>query len=148
MGFEDTFEYYKLIKYHVQLLDISLVELICKQSEESEDEKLNLRVRLATKSLIVSEKKVEVFLRVNLDFEKSGPFDIQVEYKGVCETSEDITDEELENQAKDLTVSLLLPYARECISTTMNRMGISPILLPTMDILNSMAANSEQHSEG
>lgn len=147
MNIDEAFEYYKLIKYNVQLDDVDLFDIECRQNEKFHDGEVPLRVTTGYRSKQLDQDTIEIFLRVTLDFEEKGPFYLKVTYRGVCSKRNELDEDSFKQQAESQTVPLLLPYVRECMSNTIIRMGYSPYILPTMDILNSLAVNSNQQSE-
>lgn len=135
-------EEYKLVKYSVQLEDVELIELLCKKLNGNSNN-LHLSVKPITK--LVSDNKVDIFLQVKISFKENdqGPFEIDMTYKGVCYSEGDYVGQKLENVAYDLTPSLLLPYARECVSSMMSKMNLPVFYLPTIDVLQTISENQE-----
>lgn len=132
------FDKYKTIKNHVQLQEVELVSLACERLAGNNTE---IQMNTERKIDVINEKTVEIFLRVNIDFESDAPFRMTVVYKGTCVSLVDINEETLKNYAFSIAVSLLLPYARECVASTMARMGLPVFNLPTIDILATLQGN-------
>lgn len=145
MNNEKVYKYYRLIKFNVQLEDVALVEMECHQNEEFFEGSPPLRVTIGHRSELIDEEVVDIYVKVTLAFEEKGPFYISTTYKGKClkNVESDISTEVFEEQALSQAVPLLLPYIRECMSNTVTRMGYSPFYLPTLDILNSLAVNTD-----
>lgn len=136
-----NFEEYKLIKNSIQLVDVDLVSLECKKLDGN-SRKLGFKLERAVNKL--ESRKVEIFLRVTINFEEEPPFYLTLEYKGICNSKDDnIVEDSLIEYADTQVVPLLLPYARECISNTLLRMKLPVFNLPTMDILRSMTENED-----
>ncbi len=145
MGNENQYNYYKMVRYNIQLNDVELVEMECKsnyQNLDSEGEgELKLSTFLETKSELVGEE-CHIFMRVTLDFESDGPFYIKLAYKGVCVQNGSLDAEIFKVQSEEQAATFLLPYLRECVSNILSRMQYPIYYLPTIDILESMRANN------
>jgi preprotein translocase subunit SecB len=91
---------------------------------------------------LISEDKVELILHSKVGI-PNGLFEFDIVYKGYCEKNIEMSKPQFEQYAYDQVVPLLLPYVRECISSTMARMGIPIFTLPTIDVLDSLEANKK-----
>lgn len=142
----ETLEYYKMINNSIQFLNAELVSLNCikhdfDSKEESEkDIDFEVKILLRREVNIVSENKADIFLHSKVGI-PDGPFDFDVTYKGLCVTNQELNKNSFEQYAYNQVVPLLLPYVRECISSTMARMGLPIFTLPTIDVLDSIEAN-------
>lgn len=139
-------DYYKLIRNSAQILDVELISLECSKSENisSDDMKVNLDIQRKVGS--VDKLNGEIYLKVQFEVKNEDEIliSISLAYKGTCRnTSETLGEEDFKNYLYDQIVPLLLPYARECISSVMTKMKLSPFYIPTMDVLNSLRANKE-----
>jgi preprotein translocase subunit SecB len=142
----DTYEYYKLIRNSVQLFDAELVSMNCiNRKDQNQDGEVNVPIVLQREVKIVEDDRAEIYLRAQVGSEEA-PFYFDIVYKGVCVAFTDLDKNQFEQYAYDQVVPLLLPYTRECVSSTMARMDLPIFTIPTMDILDSMEANS--HPQG
>lgn len=137
-------EYYKLIRYSVQVLDVELVELYCKKNKRGNlGDSREISLKISREVGEVSDEILDVYLAVKL----TGPdefFDIELVYKGICRNLDKKLNEELfKEYAYNQIVPLLLPYARECISNTLARMQLPIYLIPTMDVLQTIEENKQ-----
>ncbi|MGF2617716.1 hypothetical protein FZC84_11825 [Rossellomorea vietnamensis] len=138
----DAIKYYKMIRNSVQLYDAELVSMNCiNQSGKKTGGDVNVPIILQREVKVVSDEKAEIFLRSQIGGEEC-PFLFDVVYRGSCISFIDLDKNALEQYAYDQVVPLLLPYVRECVASTMARMGLPIFTIPTMDILDSMEANS------
>lgn len=142
----DIKEYYKLIRNSVQLIDVNLVKMTCINNtrvyqDESEEEKSH-HVHLAFKRsvTILSENTAEISLFSKIGVE-DGPFDFEIEYRGICITTIEIDKDSFEQYSYNQVVPLLIPYVRECVASTMAKMGLPIFTIPTMDVLDSIEEN-------
>lgn len=135
-----SFEEAIIAKNSIQLLNVSLHELICSRGE-GEDTKLNVRFQHRV-GQIDDDNRLQIYLKVDVGFEKNGPFNITCVHEGLVKSAEEIDEEDLIQYADNQIVPLLLPYARECIASTLIRMQLPPYTLPTIDVLKTIAINS------
>jgi preprotein translocase subunit SecB len=156
MEIEKLWDYYKLIKFNIQLDEVELYSIEGKKNEKFEDEfgdkdegenALPLKISISKRSDLINDEKIEVFVRITLDFDEKGPFYLKVIYRGVCSKNVPLDNETFIQQTEDQAVPLLLPYLRECISTTLTRMGYPPYILPAIDVLQTIGANVEEQPE-
>jgi len=141
---EELMSYYKLIRYSVHLQDVRLKSLKVNRLD-GESKTMNVSIQRGVSML---EAGAVIAIKVNIDFEEDGPFELELELEGLCvATNESITEEELRQYAFDQVVPLLLPYARETVASTLARMHLPIFNIPTMDVLQSMAYNSVDSQE-
>lgn len=145
----DTTEYYKLIRNSVQLIDVKLVSMNCinrieklEVDEEDEDDVINHHVQLSfrRKVKVISENSAEIHLLSKIGVE-NGPFDFEIEYQGLCVATVNLSSASFEQYAYNQVVPLLIPYVRECVASTMARMGLPVFTIPTIDVLDSIEEN-------
>jgi len=139
---EQAWNQYKFAKFHIQMNDVEMVSLKCENYGEEQPSR-SLKTIFKTKSELVDDLCC-IYLKVELSFEEKGPFSIEVEYKGTCEQSGELADKQFLELSEGQTVSLLLPYARESISSALARMKLPIYYLPTLDILESIKLNKSQ----
>ncbi|MEK6449719.1 protein-export chaperone SecB [Priestia aryabhattai] len=142
-----SFEEYKLIANSVQLSDVELISMKClNKGFSNEKDEQTVSIKMQRKVEMKNNTEAILFLRTIVGGENS-PFLFDIVYKGVCNSLADITVEQFEQYAYVQVVPLLLPYARECITSTMARMGLPIFTLPTMDILDSYEENDASDSQ-
>jgi len=140
-------DYYKLIRNSVQILDVELVSLECSKSENiSSDANLGVNLEIQRKVELVDKLSGKIYLKAQFEAKHEDEILISISlvYKGICKnTSETLGEEDFKHYLYDQVVPLLLPYARECISSIMTKMKLSAFYIPTMDVLNSLKVNKE-----
>lgn len=142
----DTLEYYKLINNSVQFLDVELVSLNCIRREieidpeQAKDADFEVKILMKREVKLISEDKANIFLHSQVGI-PGGLFDFDITYKGLCITTKELDATTFEQYAYNQVVPLILPYVRECISSTMARMGLPVFTLPTIDVLDSIEEN-------
>lgn len=137
----ETFEYYKLIRNKVQLHKVELLSMNCFKQDQVKKDKQEVQIAFHRNINALSDDKIEIILKSRIGIEE-GLFQFDITYKGICfSTDKSISRVQLEQYAYDQVVPLLLPYVRECVASTMARMGLPIFTLPTMDILDAIEAN-------
>ncbi|EJQ61748.1 protein-export chaperone SecB [Bacillus mycoides] len=138
-----TMEYYKLIRNSVQLQDVRLISMECRNliSDSNEGER-EVTVRVKRSVELLDEQCAEIMMQAWVGFEnQDGPFEFQITYGGLCVSDEGLPEEDFKEYAYNQVVPLLLPYVRECVSSTMARMNMPIFYLPTLDVLETLKAN-------
>jgi preprotein translocase subunit SecB len=135
------YEEYELIRSKVQLTNACLHELSVKRLSGN-DNRLNLRVFYSHDNH--NGNNLDIFMKVEINFIDVGPFELSCVYKGELKSSEDLEKDEFIKFAEIHTVPFLLPYVRECVSSTLAQMQLPTYTLPTIDILNSMSSNNDE----
>lgn len=135
-----SFEQAIIAKNNIQLLNVSLYELVCSR-DTGENTKLNVRFEHRV-GQVTDDNKLKIYLKVEVGFEEIGPFNIMCVHEGLVESLEEIDEDDFMLYVDNQIVPLLLPYARECIASTMIRMQLPPYTLPTIDVLKTIAVNS------
>lgn len=140
----ETFEYYKLIKTAVQLREVRLDSINCSLLDASSKNR-NLSLELNRHVEVISDREAHIKLHAKVHFKEDGPFLIDVVYLGKTELLDESIDKQgFEEYNLHSVVPLLLPYARECVSSLLSRMGFPVYTIPTMDILESLNENMEK----
>ncbi len=136
-------EYYKVIRNSVQLVDVELVALECIKNEVTK-QKVEVELKFSRAVTLRDSKNAEILLKTTVATKEEKPlFSFNLVYKGICISTSEISEQEFQNYLNDQVVPLLMPYARECVASTMARMKLTPYTIPTMDVLQSLIANKE-----
>ncbi|MCY8103438.1 protein-export chaperone SecB [Bacillus velezensis] len=144
----ETLEYYNLIKNSMQLKKVYLKSLNCINNgltDKNRAYKIALTVNRKVET--ISRNLVEIQLATEVNFgEEDEAFSFEIVYQGVCELREEveIDETEFEEFAYDQAVPLLLPYARECLSSTLARMNLPVYNIPTIDVLETLKQNTKR----
>ncbi|MED1607741.1 protein-export chaperone SecB [Cytobacillus kochii] len=134
-------EYYNFIRNSIQLVDAELISMTCKsdKSFQSENE-IEIPMLFQRRVELISQNKMEIYLRAEVGM-KDGPFYFDIEYRGKCLALSEIEEKEFERYSLDQVVPLLLPYVRECVTSTMAKMDLPIYTIPTMDVLGTLEVN-------
>ncbi|MFD2618617.1 protein-export chaperone SecB [Terrilactibacillus laevilacticus] len=142
-----VYEAYKCIVNSVQLEKVELVSMNCTQKKKERTGNVSVSVRFKRKVELIDDKTALIFLHTKVG-EGSCPFDFEIVYSGKCKCKNDSTTSTFEEYAEAQVIPLLLPYVRECIASTLARMGLPIFTIPTIDVLNSFEANdASKHIE-
>jgi preprotein translocase subunit SecB len=136
-----VFEEYKIISNAIQLKDVELVSMKCLNKSNDNNDNKKVTVKMQRKIEMENEKEATIFMRTIVGGEKDCPFGFDIVYKGTCVCLTDIDVQQFEQYAYIQVIPLLLPYVRECVSSTMARMALPVFTIPTIDILDSYEEN-------
>jgi preprotein translocase subunit SecB len=139
------FEEYQIIRSKVQLINAFLHELSVSR-RDGEDKRLHVKISHSQGNH--DENKMDIYIKVEIGFIEAGPFELTCVYKGLLQAEESLDKDEFVKFAETHTVPFLLPYARECVSSTLAQMQLPVYTLPTIDILNSMITQENAKHEG
>lgn len=136
-----------LVNHKIQLKSVHMIKVEAAYNHDvSLDEKRDkLTVEVANNGNVINKYQSEAILELKVFFEdvEPSPFNIHVVFRGLCETEEDIPEHLLKKFAELQSIPLLWPYIRQALSDIMTKMSIDPILLPTMDVLQTFAKISK-----
>lgn len=140
-------EEYIIAKNSIQLIDVELMVLNSEKNIAVEKEGKGLSLEIKREVGAIDGNVLDAFLHVDI----VGPddlFKIHLVLRGICNRFDlEITDNKFKEYAHSQIVPLLLPYARECISNTLNRMKLPIFYLPTIDVLDTLKVNKKNDSE-
>lgn len=125
--------------YHsIQLKKIQMVSLKANYNEHNEGVERNthISINLKNASKVIDKNKGVCYLQVKIESEikENELFNIEVIYKGFCESSIDISEKDLKFYLEVQSVPMLWAYARESINSIIVKMGLPPIILPAINI--------------
>lgn len=150
------YKLYTTSKTKVQLVGASLEDLKTQKNFDLTGEYIT-EIQFGTRMVVLSSTEVEAYLKTSVAvFQKDKDKDkdipgvlIEVIYKGLFESYQDIHQSGLESWVDLQIVPQLLPYTRTLIATLTGLMDIKTINLPTIDILETMKVNDfPQFEEG
>lgn len=151
MDKNQAIEEFVLSKTAVQMVEATLeensVEKLCSTDTAVE---LHNDLNFSYKVNDILENEIEAFMKTTIIASKNDGMSViklEVTYRGKFTTDSTIDDEDFRKFVEIQTVPQLLPYARTFISSLTAHMGIEPIVLPTMDIIQSLIENSSSDYE-
>jgi len=139
----EELEYYKLIRNSIQLQDVRLLSLEFRSNDwEKERPKSGISLQIHRSAQVLDERRAEINLQVGISFkEDKGPFNANITYGGLCVATQELNEEEFKEYVYEQVVPLLLPYVRECVSSTLAKMRLPIFYLPTIDVLETLKKN-------
>lgn len=141
----------KVIGHPLQLLEVVVEKISCRHTDldtELENESIHkLQIKVSTKAKIVKDDRAYGYLILKLTDDSSPPLtSIEVVLKGTF-----VADEENRKKLKGFietqSFPILLPWARELISDLSTRMGMAPVLIPVINVLDTVRANNQEAKE-
>lgn len=144
----EAVEQYIFSKTNIQLVHASLEELTINRINPNLITDLHNEISFGTKIKPLVGNEVEAYLIAVIDCKSSwdGPTEIQMQivYKGIFQSKVDVEQEEFRKWTEIQVTPQLVPYIRSLVSTLSIQMMIEPIMLPTMDIIQSIVENSNE----
>ncbi|WP_052414724.1 hypothetical protein [Paenibacillus sp. FSL R5-0345] len=138
---------YNFARIGVQLEKVILEEITTKKNCDEVDANYVVKLEFGTKTTVIDEETVDGYLRivVNLQQEEndSNDLEIVVVYRGRFVRNPESSITNLEQWVDMQVVPLLLSYIRMTVSNVSVQMGFDPIVIPTMDVLESVKLNTE-----
>ena len=146
MGEKSWQDAYVVAKTKTQLVKAVLDEIHISQEGKPEQNMIN-ELSFGYRVLEQKGKRVEAFLKVRVEGKSTGTgerlLDIDCVYKGIFERHEEDSDQNFIDFVEIQAVPSLVPYVRSLLAFLSAQMGITPIILPTMDIIQSLIDNSD-----
>jgi len=135
--------------YHaIQLKKIQMISLNSSYNENNDgmDKNSQLSIKVDNAGKVTDKNKGVCYLKVTIESEnkENELFNIEIVYKGYCESSVDIDEKDLNFYLKIQSIPMLWAYARESINNVIVKMGLPPIILPAVNIKAMMEAISNK----
>jgi len=115
----------------------------CQRNDVKVQENMPLDMAIQGKTELIDSTKAVIYLKVTLGRKQDYPFYIDIVHKGLCYSNGEVKDGELEKYANDQIIPLLLPYARESVSSIMTKMNLPVYTIPTIDVLGTLKVNRQ-----
>mgnify|MGYP001350155078 FL=1 len=134
-----------MAKTKIQMVEASLEDLrIRKLTDRLQGDYTN-DISLGIKTETLDDCNIKGFLKTTVNCinmqTKNVDLEISVIYSGLFNTVEDMNEEEFQNWVEAQIVPQLISYTRSVISHITSLMVIPPIVLPTMDVIQSLQEN-------
>ena len=128
----------QLRTHPLQLRNIFLTKLNAQRfelAEESSEREFNYNISPRLDWSWTDDKFV-IYLNLAINFtdEKNKPFELELRIAGEFDKVGDFPEDQIEPFVKQSGLHLLWPYARSYISITTNMIGVSSLVLPTLNI--------------
>lgn len=144
--YNDFMDDYRLARLSIQMTDAQLVKLHIKKLVENEIKNATTNFQFFYKT---GEKDdgMKALMRVELEMidaeTHQAVVEAQVLYEGIFRSKNTIEKDSFEKFVRDQAIPQLLPYCRSILTMVSANLGVKPIELPTMDVIESMMMNQE-----
>lgn len=151
MDKEKMFENYKMAKMNFQMLEAYLEGVTIKKYEDILKGDYNNEISFGIRTDKKSDNEYKGFLKTTVlcknDDTDEVELHIEVIYSGLFKTNEQLEDAQMEEWVEAQLVPQLLSYSRSIITHLTSFMTIPPILLPTMDVIESLNHNDHLNND-
>lgn len=145
MGKSKAYEDYVLSKTMIQLEKAALEQLKITKVEGEITTPLHSDLSFSFRMNPIKNNKVEAFLKTIVEckntWDEDNLIEIESVYRGTFVAKEEIDPDEFNHFVEVQTVPQLVPYVRALVASLSAQMNIEPIVLPTMDIIQSLIQN-------
>lgn len=154
---EIAYKKYVISKTEIQLENATLEEIYTnKLKNDPEGTSHSVQLLFGTKTVVIDNVTVDGYLKVNVNLfaleenenekEVEPSLEITVIYKGRFVAQPDTNHKEIEEWVDFQITPMLLPYIRTYVTHLTTQMTCGPVVIPTMDVLESLKQNhySEQ----
>lgn len=132
---------YQVVPHQVQLHEVVMEKLNCGVTGEFDPAaKGNVKYSVKVKGL----SKIEAygFLSVQISFEEKGKnFSLQMKIRGKFINHDPDSPVDIKAFVRGSSLHLLLPWVRETIACVTRQMGFPPLLLPLIDVNQTLQLN-------
>lgn len=140
----EIIELYNFARTKIQLDLVNLEDVKILKNDINPDYDYNVILNFGKSISRVDNKTVDGLIIVDISIipidKVESDLDIHVVYKGRF-TSQDDTEDDMEQWVGIQIIPLLLPYARAFVTNLTIQMGHDPVIIPTMDVLEALKLN-------
>lgn len=150
MNLEHTTEYklYSTSKTNIQMEKAELEEIHTSVNYKLSEECIT-EVQFGTRIDVLDEKETIGYLKTQVQVYNRGESEpgiiLDIIYKGTFKSYENLNKFQVESWVDVQLVPQLLPYTRVLISNVTSLMNITPVTLPTIDILETIKMNDQEN---
>lgn len=146
MDRQQAIQDFVLSKTSIQMIEATLEESIVKKLHTpAMPANLHNDLNFGYKVNEISDNEISAYLKTTVTSATADGepvLELEVTYRGRFIAEPYVDEIDFKNFAEIQTVPQLMPYARAFIASLTTHMGIEPIILPTMDIIQSMIENA------
>jgi preprotein translocase subunit SecB len=110
--------------------------------------KPNVNIKLKGKT--IDRTKVYSYVNIAVTFQEEGkarPFFLNLILRGLFASEKPLNRSHLKRFAETNTLIVLIPWARELVATLTRQMGLPPLMLPLINVEQTMKAASEEKTQ-
>ncbi|MBO0588900.1 protein-export chaperone SecB [Sporosarcina sp. E16_8] len=149
MEISKAYEEYVISKTMIQLERASLEELKITKNIEEITMPLHSELTFSFRINGIVNNKIDAFLKTVVEckntWDGESAIEIETVYRGTFLAKEEIGIDEFNHFVEVQTVPQLVPYVRALVASLSAQMNIDPIILPTMDIIQSLIQNAKSN---
>lgn len=135
-----------MILFPIQLRDVIITKMNISNKIGMSKANVENKTKVAWKGETIDSKSGYTFVKLDILGQQNGEivYNIELEIRGFCQINENNDFDEntfaifLETRA----TQLLWPYVREILPSTMIKMGVDPMPVPTIDVLETLLQKS------
>lgn len=152
---QSIFDEYKFSRHMIQMRDARIIGCDFENKNPfSGESSFNIKFSLKRNVKLISPDLCHGFLYAHIDIASKKddklvmPIDIKCMGNFILSEGESLGEDEFVRQVALQLVPQLLPYVRELLSTISTMSLAVPIILPTMDVIQSIRLNKGRHNDG
>ena len=130
-----------IIPHPVQLREVIIEKINCQRTGDFRPE-ATYRVDFAVQAKTLTKNEAYAYLKVKiLSDEEPKLFSLEVVVRGKLVNEKATNRTILKRFAESQCLPLLLPWVREAVASLTRQMGLPPLLLPLIDVFETLRAN-------
>ena len=131
----------KVVPHPVQLREVITEKINCKRTGGYKPD-ISLRVDFGLKAKTINSKQAYAYLKIKIYFDEEPQiFSLEIVVRGKLENENSTSRAKMKQFAEKQSLPLLLPWAREEVASLTRRMGFPPLLLPLIDVYETIRIN-------
>ena len=124
--------------HRLQLRDVIVDKIVCRRMGDF-DPKAACEPKVSLRAKVLSDTEVQSYLTLLINFPQDPkPFSMELRLRGLFVSEEPCKRSGLRQFAETAALVPLLPWAREMVATLTRQMGFPPLMLPLINVLESV----------
>ncbi|MCL6612690.1 MAG: protein-export chaperone SecB [Peptococcaceae bacterium] len=133
-----------LIGHRIQLHEVVAEKIFCRRydifDKNTSEDKVGVNINVSTRAKLINSHQAYAYLSIKIVSSDPKVIDLEVILRGLCHAS-DSNKKLLKKFIEAQALPLLLPWARELISSLTIKMGMPPLMLPLVSVLETLENN-------
>ena len=136
------------LPFDVQLQNTFFIEIVARRFPRNMEEVPHIKIHLEDAQVEAQNRQAQITLSVQVMFEEEHPpFEISFKLLGQFDYTQKYTEKDVHTFLMQGSLSILLPFARECLVSLCTRLQIPPMMLALAQIAPPPALNNASHEE-
>lgn len=133
------------VKHDLQLEEVEVVEIQMKKNcnYQGDDTEIQMPVIIEVKGNVINSQAGYSWIKVTAGNE-SGPFEIEVQQRGKFTTEKTLDEKTFERFLEVQGIKILWSYVRQTIFDITAKTGLTPYMLPTLDVVATLNKNIKE----